>query len=83
MSSTEMVKCGLSIWGFTKQHDGASFMKDILLVPLWLLTLAALIGAQSLDYQTYKATVEPIFLKKRPTHARCIVCHARQITRFV
>ena len=76
MSSTQMVKCGLSIWGCTKQHDGTSIMKNILLVPLWLLTLPALIGAQSLDYQTYKATVEPIFLKKRPTHARCIVCHA-------
>jgi hypothetical protein len=31
--------------------------------------------AQSLDYQIYKTTVEPIFLKKRPGHARCIVCH--------
>jgi hypothetical protein len=38
--------------------------------------LASLTGAQSFDYQTYKATVEPIFLKKRPTHARCVVCHA-------
>src|SRR3954470_4231584 len=44
--------------------------------PLWLILLAELVGAQSLDYQTYKATVEPIFLKKRPAHARCVVCHA-------
>jgi hypothetical protein len=35
---------------------------------VWLMTLAGLAGAQSLDYQTYKAIVEPIFLKKRPTH---------------
>jgi len=76
MSSTQMVNCGLSIWGCTKQRGGIRIMKNILLVPLWLITLAALVGAQSLDYQTYKATVEPIFLKKRPTHARCIVCHA-------
>ncbi|MBZ5677424.1 MAG: hypothetical protein LAP61_24540 [Acidobacteriia bacterium] len=33
-------------------------------------------AAQSLDYATYKAKVEPIFLKKREGHARCVVCHA-------
>jgi len=34
------------------------------------------VAAQSLDYATYKAQVEPIFLKKREGHARCVVCHA-------
>ena len=34
------------------------------------------LAAQSLDYATYKAKVEPIFLKKRGGHARCVVCHA-------
>jgi hypothetical protein len=29
----------------------------------------------SLDYEFFKTRVEPIFLKKRPTHARCYVCH--------
>ena len=30
----------------------------------------------SLDYEFFKARVEPIFLKKRfPDHARCYVCH--------
>ena len=44
---------------------------------LGILTIAAtvLASAQSLDYQVYKTRVEPIFLKKRPTHARCVVCH--------
>ena len=51
-------------------------MNNMLTVPLGLILLAVLVGAQSLDYQTYKTTVEPIFLKKRPTHARCVVCHA-------
>ena len=37
---------------------------------------AGLVAAQSLDYATYKAKVEPIFLKKREGHARCVVCHA-------
>ncbi len=41
-----------------------------------ILLLAGLGSAQSLDYETFKTKVEPIFLKKRPTHARCIVCHA-------
>ena len=30
---------------------------------------------QSLDFEYYKKRVEPIFLKKRPGHARCVVCH--------
>jgi hypothetical protein len=32
--------------------------------------------AQSLDYETYKKSVEPIFAKKRPGHARCVACHS-------
>ena len=32
--------------------------------------------AQSLDYRYFKASVQPIFLKKRLGHTRCIVCHA-------
>lgn len=43
------------------------------------LAVAALVAplavAQSLDFETYRAKVEPIFLKKRPGHARCVVCH--------
>lgn len=33
-------------------------------------------AAQSLDFAAYRAKVEPIFLKKREGHARCVVCHA-------
>jgi hypothetical protein len=29
----------------------------------------------TLDYEFFKTRVEPIFLKKRLTHARCYVCH--------
>jgi hypothetical protein len=28
-----------------------------------------------LDYDYFKAKVQPIFLTKRPTHARCVMCH--------
>lgn len=33
-------------------------------------------SAPSLDFEFFKTRVEPIFLKKRPGHARCYVCHA-------
>ena len=28
-----------------------------------------------LDYEFFKAKVEPVFLAKRPGHTRCVVCH--------
>ena len=31
--------------------------------------------APTLDYLYFKERVQPIFLKKRPGHARCVVCH--------
>jgi len=44
------------------------------------LLLAALLSQQSpapsLDYETYKAKIQPIFTAKRPGHARCVACHA-------
>src|SRR6185295_14929796 len=36
----------------------------------------------SLDYGFYKASVEPIFLKKRPDHVRCYVCHSESTNAF-
>ena len=47
------------------------------------LLLAALLGQQpaappaspALDYEFYKARVEPLFLEKREGHARCVTCH--------
>ncbi len=51
-----------------------------LLVTACLLSIPVL--AQSLDFETYRTKVEPIFLKKRPTHARCIVCHEGNRTAF-
>jgi len=52
-------------------------MKSLnLLVAVALLAAFASAQAQSLDYEYFKASVEPIFLKKRPGHARCYVCHA-------
>ena len=32
-------------------------------------------ASSSLDYEFFKAKVEPVFLAKRAGHARCVVCH--------
>ena len=32
-------------------------------------------AAASLDYEFFKAKVEPVFLAARPGHTRCVVCH--------
>jgi hypothetical protein len=57
---------------------------------LFIVVMAALTAAQSagspagqetsvptksLDFQFFKTRVEPIFLKRRPGHARCYACH--------
>lgn len=41
-----------------------------------LTTIASLAAGQSLDYEAYKKSVEPIFAKPRPGHARCVACHS-------
>ena len=43
---------------------------------LMTLRTASCADAPSLDYNFFKEKVEPIFLKKRPGHARCVVCHS-------
>jgi hypothetical protein len=40
------------------------------------LASAAVCDAASLDYDYFKAKVQPIFLAKRPGHAPCVMCHA-------
>jgi hypothetical protein len=36
---------------------------------------AASNASSELDYDYFKAKVEPVFLAKRPDHTRCVVCH--------
>ena len=36
----------------------------------------------TLDYGFFKTSVEPIFLKKRPEHVRCYVCHSESNNAF-
>jgi len=45
-------------------------------LPLIILTaLLAQSSAPAPDYAFFKEKVQPIFLKKRPGHARCVTCH--------
>jgi len=47
-----------------------------------LLMTASVTLAQTLDFETYRTRVEPIFLKRRPGHARCVVCHEANNSAF-
>jgi hypothetical protein len=51
------------------------------LVAIAILSSAAA-GAQTLDFEVFKSRVEPVFLKKRPGHARCVACHVDAATAF-
>ena len=51
----------------------------------WAVMLVGLLSQQpapqsaaspSLDFEVFKTRIQPIFLAKRPGHARCISCHA-------
>ncbi|MEP7309866.1 MAG: hypothetical protein ABJA98_30520 [Acidobacteriota bacterium] len=55
------------------------------MIASWALVLAGLLSQQpaapstasgSLNFEFFKTKVQPIFLAKRPGHARCIACHA-------
>jgi hypothetical protein len=53
----------------------------------WLMVLlicstSAFAAEVALDYDFYKSRVEPVFLKKRPSHGRCYVCHAESNNAF-
>jgi YVTN family beta-propeller protein len=39
-------------------------------------------GQSSLDFETYRARIEPIFLKKREGGVRCYDCHSTLVTRL-
>jgi len=43
---------------------------------------AAPAAVQGLDFEGFRARVEPIFVQKRAGRARCVVCHTRATTPF-
>lgn len=55
-------------------------------IACWALMLVGLLSQQPapsssaaspLDYEFFKTRIQPIFLAKRPGHARCIACHGQ------
>ena len=48
----------------------------ILFFTAWAQAAPAATASSALDFDVYKAKVEPLFLEKRPGHARCVVCHS-------
>jgi hypothetical protein len=53
-----------------------------LAILLGMTSLTQLAVAQTLDYEVYKKSVEPIFAKKRAGHARCVACHSASNNAF-
>jgi hypothetical protein len=54
----------------------------MLRIGIGLAILSGLAVAQSLDFEVYRSKVEPIFLKRRAGHARCVVCHSANNSAF-
>ena len=54
----------------------------ILAVAVALQAASVSAAEQLLDYEFFKTRVEPVFLTKRPGHARCYVCHAESTNAF-
>lgn len=49
---------------------------------LTALALQSVVFAAGLDFETYRTRVEPVFLKKRSGHARCVICHESNNSAF-
>ena len=56
-----------------------------LTIASWVMVALGLLGQQpassspalkQLDFEIFKAKIQPIFLAKRPGHARCVTCHS-------
>ena len=57
-------------------------LATISVLAMMVHTAAPAAAAQSLDFATYRTRVEPIFLKKRLNHARCVSCHSASNNSF-
>lgn len=81
--------------GGDAQHTGGKFWTtkdnpEYAAVESWVKSAAAAGGAAAaassapaLDFEFFRARVQPIFLAKRPGHARCITCHANGQPRLI
>ena len=58
-----------------KKYFGMSMISFAFLAALTSTPRLAAQTAPPPDFEFFKSRVEPIFLKKRPSHARCYFCH--------
>src|SRR4030081_3349824 len=67
-----------------EEGNGKAGVRKLTVMPLVLVTVAIVSprAAPVLDYDFFKARVEPIFLEKRMGHTRCYVCHAESNNAF-
>jgi len=47
-----------------------------LMLIFWVQSAASQPPKPALDYEMFKAKVQPLFTEKRPGHARCSTCHS-------
>jgi hypothetical protein len=66
------------------EGNGGTPVRTTLFLGLLVLTAAVASHAQQpaasgppLNYEYFKAKVEPVLLAKRPGHARCVACHGQ------
>ena len=57
-------------------------LATVIMITVALQAVPALAADKTLDYGFFKTRVEPIFLKKRPDHVRCYVCHSEATNAF-
>jgi len=78
--------------GGDAQHTGGKFWTskdnpEYAAIDAWVKSAppatAAASSVPALDFEYFKVRVQPIFLAKRPGHARCITCHATGQPRLI
>ena len=57
-------------------------VKPMIALAMLLSATSAVPAEVALDYDFFKIQVEPIFLKQRPSHGRCYVCHSANNSAF-
>ena len=62
--------------------SGRAFTGVAVVAALAVSTITTARTTPQLDYEFFKSRVEPVFLTKRPDHARCYVCHVESNNAF-
>ena len=60
--------------------NSAVIVSAALLLGLFVQQPGSAPSSPTLDFEFFKTRVQPIFLAKRPGHARCVACHGQGTT---